>query len=70
MDNRSDPGGPDERLDEFAEVPSPQPVTVPVQEHHNDDQSATPSDQRVFDQTDQPPSAPATPAPATTTPSS
>jgi hypothetical protein len=66
MDNRNDPERFDERLDEFAEVPSPRPVPVPVPvlEHDNDDQSAAPSDQVVFDQSDQPPSAPASPAPA------
>lgn len=63
MDNRNDPERFDERLDEFTEVPSRSPGPVPVLEH-DDEQPATPSDQVVFDQSDQPASAPAAPAPA------
>ncbi|MEV0386752.1 hypothetical protein [Nonomuraea sp. NPDC050643] len=68
MDLRNDPERLDERLDEFADAPRPGPVgTRANDDHGNDDaHSATPSDQVVFDQTDQPPpaSVPASPAPA------
>ncbi|MGN9837188.1 hypothetical protein ACTMTI_03585 [Nonomuraea sp. H19] len=68
MDLRNDPERLDERLDEFAEAPSPRPG--PVDMHDNDDHSdddaqpAAPSDQVVFDQTAQLPPASASPSPA------
>ncbi|MFB4273513.1 hypothetical protein [Nonomuraea sp. GTA35] len=70
MDLRNDPERLDERPDELADTPPLRPV--PVDTRNNDDHSndaaqlATLSDQRVFDQTEQPPSAsePASPVPA------
>ncbi|MFI9561255.1 hypothetical protein [Nonomuraea endophytica] len=68
MDIRNDPERFDDRLDQFADTPPLRPV--PVDKHdsngHSDDDAppVTPSDQVVFDQTAQPPPAPATPASA------
>ncbi|MEV5897960.1 hypothetical protein [Nonomuraea fuscirosea] len=66
MDLRNDPERLDERLDEFAEAPSPRPGPVDTHDDHSDDdaQPAAPSDQVVFDQTAQLPPAFASPAPA------
>ncbi|MCA2222940.1 hypothetical protein [Nonomuraea aurantiaca] len=62
MDLRNDHERLDERLDEFAEAPSPRPG--PVDTHDNDAQPATPSDQLVFDQSVQLPPATESPTPA------
>ncbi|MEV4013945.1 hypothetical protein AB0J35_25945 [Nonomuraea angiospora] len=66
MDIRNDPERLDERLDEFAEAPSPRPGPVDTHDDNNNDdaQPATPSGQVVFDQAAQPPPASASPAPA------